>query len=181
MCDAPMEGALEEFDKNSSPAENFGQVSFEFTATGDEDPATIARRLLENASDPRSAAYERVLVRPKVNFFLVVLFVIIPPVLAVGGILTAHAMGVYSPWTWVIGAFLMLAWTVLNLGRYIIGAVRLYQRFAPEKVRKKCRFEPSCSEYMILSVKKYGAISGLFRGIDRLKRCRPGNGGTDMP
>ena len=40
----------------------------------------------------------------------------------------------------------------------IIGAVRLYQRYAPEEIRRRCLFKPTCSEYTILAIQKYGVI-----------------------
>lgn len=63
----------------------------------------------------------------------------------------------------------------------IIWIVHLYQHRASDQVRLQCVFEPSCSEYMILAVEKYGAIKGLLKGIDRLRRCHPPNGGVDYP
>lgn len=63
----------------------------------------------------------------------------------------------------------------------IIKAVQWYQRTAPETLRKSCRFIPSCSEYMILAVKKYGTIKGVFMGIKRILRCHAPNGGVDYP
>jgi len=65
--------------------------------------------------------------------------------------------------------------------RFLIYLIRIYQRYAPTRVRKSCRFEPSCSNYMILSLEKYGVFSGLYRGITRLGRCKPPNGGVDLP
>ena len=65
--------------------------------------------------------------------------------------------------------------------RAIIWIVHLYQHRASDQVRLQCVFEPSCSEYMILAVEKYGAIKGLIKGIDRLRRCHPPNGGVDYP
>lgn len=54
----------------------------------------------------------------------------------------------------------------------IIGAVRLYQRYAPEDVRRRCLFKPTCSEYTILAVQKYGAVKGLYKAYIRLfKKC----------
>ncbi len=45
-----------------------------------------------------------------------------------------------------------------------------------------CRFEPGCSEYMVLSVRKYGPIRGVWRGIRRVCRCHPwSEGGYDPP
>lgn len=43
-----------------------------------------------------------------------------------------------------------------------------------------CKFYPSCSEYMIQAIKKYGCIKGIFLGIKRLSRCHPfAKGGYD--
>lgn len=65
--------------------------------------------------------------------------------------------------------------------RALIRAVRLYQRIAPPRLRRACRFEPSCSEYMILAVRKYGCWRGVGMGLRRLVNCRPPHGGTDYP
>ncbi len=65
--------------------------------------------------------------------------------------------------------------------KILIYLVQLYQRYAPARIRQNCRFEPSCSNYMIMSIKKYGTKKGLLKGIDRLKRCKPPNGGLDLP
>lgn len=39
----------------------------------------------------------------------------------------------------------------------------------------RCRFYPTCSEYMILAIQKYGVIKGIIKGINRIQRCRPDN------
>ena len=36
-----------------------------------------------------------------------------------------------------------------------------------------CRFTPTCSEYMKISIEKYGTFKGLKLGIKRLLRCHP--------
>lgn len=54
-----------------------------------------------------------------------------------------------------------------------IGAVRLYQHYAPERIRRKCLLKPTCSEYAILVIEKYGVVRGLRKTYQRLfKRCR---------
>lgn len=63
----------------------------------------------------------------------------------------------------------------------VIWMVHAYQHFAPDELRLRCVYEPSCSEYMILAVKKYGCIRGLWKGMKRLKRCHPPNYGKDYP
>ena len=53
---------------------------------------------------------------------------------------------------------------------------------AQPSLGRRCRFYPSCSEYFIGAVRKYGAISGSLRGIWRICRCHPFNpGGYDPP
>ena len=65
--------------------------------------------------------------------------------------------------------------------RLAIGLVLFYKAFAPLSVRSECRFEPTCSTYMIMAIQKYGLIIGVIKGIKRLLRCRPPNGGVDYP
>jgi putative component of membrane protein insertase Oxa1/YidC/SpoIIIJ protein YidD len=63
----------------------------------------------------------------------------------------------------------------------LIRIIVLYQFVTPKRIREACRFDPSCSNYMILSLKKYGLIIGFKKGITRLKRCKWPNGGEDYP
>ena len=65
--------------------------------------------------------------------------------------------------------------------RLAIGLVLFYKAFAPLSVRSECRFEPTCSTYMIMAIQKYGLIIGVIKGFKRLLRCRPPNGGVDYP
>ncbi len=63
----------------------------------------------------------------------------------------------------------------------LINSILFYQKFAPNRVRESCRFTPSCSEYMIIAINKYGIIYGVIKGIKRLNRCKPPNYGDDYP
>jgi len=49
----------------------------------------------------------------------------------------------------------------------VIGAIKLYQHYAPEEIRRRCLFMPTCSEYAILAIRKYGAIIGLYKAYYR--------------
>ena len=60
-------------------------------------------------------------------------------------------------------------------------AILAYRASSPARVRASCRFTPSCSEYALLALEKYGFISGWGRTIKRLARCKPPHGGTDYP
>ena len=70
---------------------------------------------------------------------------------------------------------------VFLLRNFTIGLVLLYKATAPMSIRNRCRFEPSCSTYMIMALQKYGFIVGLYKGIRRISRCHPPNGGEDLP
>ena len=54
------------------------------------------------------------------------------------------------------------------LKKIIIGIVEIYQHYMPEQFRRRCLCMPTCSEYMILAVKKYGALKGMRKGLYRL-------------
>ncbi|MEI6259732.1 MAG: membrane protein insertion efficiency factor YidD [Deltaproteobacteria bacterium] len=64
---------------------------------------------------------------------------------------------------------------------WLVKFIRCYQVVAPSRLRDACRFTPSCSEYMILSLRRYGLFCGAMRGIYRVFRCRVPNGGVDFP
>lgn len=76
-------------------------------------------------------------------------------------------------------AFAILSYFLLK--RHIIGCVLAYKAFAPKSMRDRCRFEPTCSTYMIMAIKKYGLPIGLYKGIRRILRCKAPNGGIDYP
>jgi putative membrane protein insertion efficiency factor len=66
--------------------------------------------------------------------------------------------------------------------KLILKIIRFYQIFISPGLGAHCRFYPSCSKYSYLSIKKYGAVMGLWRGVKRILRCHPWNsGGIDLP
>ena len=40
----------------------------------------------------------------------------------------------------------------------------------------RCRYEPSCSHYMIGAINEWGVIKGIYLGIKRIGRCQPWGG-----
>jgi putative membrane protein insertion efficiency factor len=60
-----------------------------------------------------------------------------------------------------------IAILLMKLYKYLVSPV-LYQLFG-----SGCRFTPTCSEYAIDSVKKYGVLKGGKLFIRRLSRCHP--------
>ena len=55
----------------------------------------------------------------------------------------------------------------------VIAIVRFYQRRISPMMRPKCRFYPTCSEYTILAVQKFGTLRGVLKGLWRLLKCHP--------
>lgn len=64
----------------------------------------------------------------------------------------------------------------------LIKPIEFYRkRISPLKA-PCCRFYPTCSEYAILAIKKYGPIKGFCKAVWRILRCNPfSKGGIDMP
>lgn len=64
----------------------------------------------------------------------------------------------------------------------LIGLTRVYQWTLSPIIGRQCRFTPSCSNYFIGAVRKYGAVRGAWRGVLRICRCHPFHpGGYDPP
>lgn len=85
---------------------------------------------------------------------------------------------------WWVAAIVLSVYSIIYIAviakKAIIWMVHLYQNLASDETRLKCVFEPSCSEYMILSVEKYGVIKGTAKGVNRLCRCGREHG-VDYP
>jgi putative membrane protein insertion efficiency factor len=64
----------------------------------------------------------------------------------------------------------------------LVGLIWVYQRTLSPMLGNACRFEPSCSRYMVECLRKYGLFRGLAKGLRRVSRCHPWNpGGFDPP
>jgi hypothetical protein len=61
--------------------------------------------------------------------------------------------------------------------RLIVGLVRVYRVTLGLLLGGQCRFHPTCSQYMIDAVHKYGPWRGAWRGIKRIARCHPFHAG----
>ena len=81
----------------------------------------------------------------------------------------------------VLSLAALLIYVCFTFKKLVVTLVLLYQQVASANLRLSCVFEPSCSEYMLLAIDKYGAFKGVFLGIKRLLRCHPPNGGIDNP
>ncbi|HKP84493.1 MAG TPA: membrane protein insertion efficiency factor YidD [Blastocatellia bacterium] len=55
----------------------------------------------------------------------------------------------------------------------LIALIRVYQLAVSPLLPPSCRFQPTCSQYAMEAIKKYGAARGLYLGARRLLRCHP--------
>jgi uncharacterized protein len=63
----------------------------------------------------------------------------------------------------------------------VIATLRLYKRLLSPILPSACRFSPTCSEYMMEAVEKYGVARGVWLGSLRLLRCHPLHAGGFDP
>lgn len=76
----------------------------------------------------------------------------------------------------------VIHWPERVLIAVLIGLVRVYQVTLSPLLGNVCRFEPTCSRYMVASLRKHGLIRGFARGVARVCRCHPWHpGGFDPP
>jgi putative membrane protein insertion efficiency factor len=57
--------------------------------------------------------------------------------------------------------------------KVVIATLGFYKRFLSPLLPSACRYRPTCSEYMIEAVDKYGVSRGVWMGALRLLRCHP--------
>ena len=130
----------------------------------------------EDQSDPRSWNYQRIYYRPKIKWGKIILN-IVTLLLTLAGIRQVLGRRI----SLIICICVCIVYLFFYLREILICCVQIYQYFAPVSVRSMCRFEPSCSQYMILCLQKYGPLHGIYRGIKRIRRCAHGDGGYDIP
>jgi putative membrane protein insertion efficiency factor len=65
----------------------------------------------------------------------------------------------------------------------LVALVKVYQLFISPLFPSVCRFQPTCSHYMIESLHVWGPFKGLYLGLRRIMRCHPwgGHGHDPVP
>lgn len=68
----------------------------------------------------------------------------------------------------------------ITMKKAVIKLILFYQRFISPLKPRSCRFLPTCSQYAIDAIEKYGIIEGGWMAFLRVIRCNPFNpGGYD--
>ena len=57
--------------------------------------------------------------------------------------------------------------------RVMLALLRFYKREISPMLPDACRFRPTCSEYAMQAIQKYGALKGGYLAIRRILRCHP--------
>ena len=60
--------------------------------------------------------------------------------------------------------------------KILIALIRFYRKFISPMKGTKCPYIPTCSEYGLEAIEKHGVFRGVWLGIKRISRCRPGGG-----
>jgi putative membrane protein insertion efficiency factor len=69
---------------------------------------------------------------------------------------------------------------MINMKRFFIGCIRLYQKFISPLTPPTCRFYPTCSHYGIEAIQRFGVLKGGWLTIKRISKCHPFHrGGID--
>ena len=75
----------------------------------------------------------------------------------------------------------MIKLTLIKLYKYIlILPIKMYQLLISPFIGASCRFSPTCSDYAIEAIDRFGIIKGTLLSIRRILRCNPlGSSGYD--
>lgn len=57
--------------------------------------------------------------------------------------------------------------------RFLLAMLRFYQRSVSPSLPPRCRFSPTCSQYAVEAIGKYGALRGGWMAFRRFLRCNP--------
>lgn len=64
--------------------------------------------------------------------------------------------------------------------RLLIRGIRFYKRHISPHLPEACRFQPTCSQYAVTAIERYGAWKGGWMALWRIMRCNPfAKGGYD--
>ena len=111
----------------------------------------------------------RILNTPKTTKAMVAGYIAILVVIYTGLSVVLFAVSSLKTWGKLLVFVLCIVGVAETYGRFFgIKIVECYQHYASEATRRKCKCVPSCSEYAILCLKKYGLIKALLKIKKRL-------------
>ena len=121
---------------------------------------------IEEIKIAKNYVLNRQLVRPKTNILNAIFFLFF--LLLVNISLSFLLKLIIHISFFVIFYVLLFLSIIIFLKKILIGIVELYQHYTPESYRRSCLCMPTCSEYMILALNKFGVFIGIKKGLYRL-------------
>lgn len=131
--------------------------------------------------DPRSPHYKRILTRPRIRWFRFAVSLLGMIICAISLMTMFHIIGMLAWVRYILAAIFIIVYCMIHKEIILCETIRIYQHYAPDRIRNRCCCEPSCSNYMIMAIQKNGPIIGIFRGLRRLKKCGIEVSGIDYP
>lgn len=64
---------------------------------------------------------------------------------------------------------------------FCLAAIRGYQRYISPLLPDACIYIPTCSQYAVEAIEKYGVVKGCWLGVRRILRCHPFHAGGYDP
>ncbi len=61
----------------------------------------------------------------------------------------------------------------MRMKTVVIGLIRVYQKYISPMTPPSCRYTPTCSQYAVEAVSKYGVPKGGYMAVKRVLRCHP--------
>ena len=69
----------------------------------------------------------------------------------------------------------------MKMKKILLVTLGLYQKLLSPLMGPSCRFHPTCSEYAIEAIERFGVKRGVFLSIKRISKCHPwGGSGVDL-
>lgn len=137
------------------------------------------KEIIEAFRNKRKNDIKKAVIRPKFGMYKEMFHATVFSLLIVMASILGSSLRIWQHI--ILLTAVILIFLITQTKNVILLTIFLYQRFAPDTIRAACLFTPSCSEYMRISVQKYGVFKGVKKGLRRLKRCHPPNGGADEP
>ncbi len=77
----------------------------------------------------------------------------------------------------------MLNWFKNLLGGFFLLLIKIYQLIISPILPSSCRYTPTCSQYGVEAIRKYGPFKGGWLTLKRIGRCNPwgGHGHDPVP
>ena len=68
----------------------------------------------------------------------------------------------------------------MNVKHILIALVKFYRKYISPLTPPSCRYVPTCSQYALEALEKYGALKGGWLAVKRICRCHPFHKGHDF-